>query len=263
MDSEYYCGLPQNQWDILAEQAEEILRDQEYGQHILGLYPAGSRIYGIESSSPSLLCLYVDAVDNLINPFANSPKRFYKEPAGYSDSVIYFTELHSWGKWLHNACSGINVDFILPILPAVQDVFYEDESIGSIISIARDIVSTQNMFTFNEWNMDKVFLQVRAQVVYSFRKSFNPCINPDLGIVIGLDELGVNIPERIMSLDKTIADSYLGISNVNPRSKEIRELEQEYVNYMWTICRPGDSSDVKKQFNLLGKEIANLYRYQL
>jgi hypothetical protein len=263
MNSEYYCGLPQNQWDILAEQAEEILRDQEYGQHILGLYPAGPRIYGIESSSPSLLCLYVDTVDSLIDP-SKSSRRLIKESVGNSDSKIYFSELYDWAKWLFHSITTSSSEALLAMLPIVQDIFYEDESISTIISVAKEmILSSGTPYPDTGVYRDHPALQMRALTIFKLRKTFNPCINKDLGVVIGLDELGVYMPDFILDYDKRIIDAYLCQSSRSTR--EIEDLEEQYINYLFSIC-PSSSQNhdsAIKNYRLLGKEIANLYRYQL
>lgn len=258
MNSEYYCGLPQNQWDILAEQAEELLRDQEYGQHILGLYPAGPRIYGIESSSPSLLCLYVDAVDNLINPASNKVPFYRIETVGTGDSQIIFTELYSWGKWIKDSLQGFSVDTSLSILPAVQDVFYEDESISSVVSIARDLIhDCSNLVDIIKYRS----LQLRALTIYKHKKGFYPCINKDLGVVIGLDELGINIPDSILEIESEIINQYL--INGTTNSKRFISIEQIYVDYLYSICPGENTRAMINKWHILGNEIANLYRYQL
>jgi hypothetical protein len=261
MNSEYYCGLPQNQWDLLAEQAEEILRDQEYGQHILGLYPAGSRIYGIESSSPRLLCLYTDVVDSLINPAStNNSSIFRKEYVGDSNSAIYFIELYSWSKLLRLTCAGSSSNIILPIIPAVQDIFYEDESVSSIISAARDMFDVSSPYLAS--NSKYKALQMRALAIYRHKKVFSPCINKDLGHVVGLDELGIKIPEYILELDKKIIDAYAG-QYQSSRPLGIPQIEELYTDYLATICQVKNYKDIIQRWAILGSEVANLYRYQL
>jgi hypothetical protein len=261
MDSEYYCGLPQNQWDILAEQAEEILRDQEYGQHILGLYPAGPRIYGIESSSPSLLCLYVDAVDSLIDPSKAYRRQLIQESVGNSNSKIYFIELYEWGKWLFDTLTTSGSQVLLPLLPTMQDIFYEDESISNITSIAKETVfSAPTPWPSTGLYREFPALQMRTLTILKFRQTFNPCVNKELGVVIGLDELGLDMPDFILDLDKKIIEASL-----QPSFRLDIKVEEQYIRYLHAVCSNENQShdNVIKYNKLLGKEIANLYRYQL
>jgi hypothetical protein len=52
--NDFYYGLPQEIWDALVLEAEDLLSEEQIGNHIVGLYPAGPRIFGIESASPGL-----------------------------------------------------------------------------------------------------------------------------------------------------------------------------------------------------------------
>ena len=117
LNTEYYCGLPYELWEAIASEAEDLLVEENLGNHLLGVYPAGDRIYGIESSSQGLLCLYIDTIESILDPRLTQDFKLHKYTIGNQNSPVYFVELHDWIRWICQCKYDINHEFSNKFIP--------------------------------------------------------------------------------------------------------------------------------------------------
>lgn len=262
--SEFYCGLPQDQWDILLSTAEDLLRDEDIGTHLVGLYPAGNRIYGIESESPGILCLYVDTVESLINPAFQSgaPTGFKTILHGNSRSPIIFANLFNWVQHiLQRKCTWINSDW-LPIIPFAGHLIYQDNSIDDILRLLHKFMQTQQFLIpigCKQLDYPKDILWIRADAILAKTGKFYPCINPAWDKVHTLDVL--NPPKDILETDLAFRNSIL---NRGPKPEYWQLLRmKEWLQEAAAESRFRDIKWDKQLIEEIGEKVAALYRFTL
>jgi len=219
IDYELYYGLPQVIWDDLYDDIEDLLQEEHLGNHIVGIYPAGNRIYGFESAPPGLMCLYVDSVEPMIDPISN-----YNNRTGFKvfhikngNSPIVMVDFFKWISWMFGPSYDGRYETywryyaLLHAIPFGNHVAYEEESISDIMEACYAglketgfLQQAQNMFTAcNEDNYlaakkkhnDLVpprYLYARAVHVLQTQLSLQPNINKDWDTVI--DNIVFNDP---------------------------------------------------------------------
>lgn len=255
--SEFYYGLPQSIWDNLCCNAEDLLYEEGLGQHIVGIYPAGNRIFGEESHPPGLLCLYMDSVDSLIDPFNNyeNSKTVHQFSVGNSLSPIMFVDIFKWIQWHYRMCATNSNstysplrDGFLHMIPFGRHTVYEDPSISPIIDAVAEF-SIKESYYPKPWNGYKpiVFgpaLPIKEEIIFNrteaiiaSKKVFMPCVNRDWD-------------------EKLILD--------NEKDFECHN-EKFYNDFYWQLIQsnqritPIDS----KKINEVRKMVLDLYRFQL
>jgi len=131
-----YYGLPQEIWDDLCFEAENILQDNELGTHLAAIYPAGNRIYGLEACAPGLFCLYIDSPNSLLDPLRNPSKLFEVFHIKESHSPIIMADLHDWVGWiLNNTTLFTWSDYaFLHMLPFGRHILHQESSIDEILN---------------------------------------------------------------------------------------------------------------------------------
>jgi len=182
---EFYYGLPQEIWNNLCCEAEDLLQAESLGQHILGVYPAGNRIYGIESYSPGLMCLYVDSVESLIDPTS-----CYHKELGFkiyhvldSRSPLYMIDFFKWIKWLTtDQTNDWRMEEFLHVIPFGDHIIYEDDNISPILHLVRQLLICQSFKLYGDGpirNSNKkisyLFTRTYQNLIRTGR--FKPCIN--------------------------------------------------------------------------------------
>lgn len=238
VSTEHYCGLPQELWDSLAAEAEDLLVEEELGNHILGVYPAGYRIYGIESSSQGLLCLYMDTVESLLDPIYNANK-FKRMHIGNQLSPVWFIELHSWVKWIlflygdvtSNKWQCDRVKDYLHLLPAFGDIVYQDTAIDKLMALIQDYIAScmeghrndpmsmcpalKEKEIVSADTMFKYALYYRQNCLWRANRIFNPNMNSDWGDVCDLkttitfaDSLLFKLDDQFQKIIKTNQPAY-------------------------------------------------------
>lgn len=261
--SEFYYGLPQNQWDILLAEAEDLLRDENIGAHLVGLYPAGNRIYGIESESPGILCLYVDVVESLINPIFQSgnPTGFRTIYYGPSRSPIIFANLFNWIRLiLTGQYSWVNEKWIHTI-PFTGDLIYQDNSIDDILELVRQHMFNQKFFMpVNNHELTPIMqaLFYRADAILAVTGKFYPCINPDWDKVCSLETIGA--PAQISEIDRNIRNFMLGRPALVDPATTLQLIT-------WLKNRAAQERQVVitdlSLVNQIGNKVSELYRFIL
>jgi hypothetical protein len=259
--SEFYYGLPQNQWDILLAEAEDLLRDEDIGTHLVGLYPAGNRIYGIESESPGILCLYVDTVESLINPIYRSgnPTGFRTIYHGSARSPIIFANLFEWVQQIiYSKCGWQNKSW-LHMLPFTQ-LIYQDNSIDGILELTYQYQSNLKFYLRQGCISSKdhitEFLYHRADAILTTTGKLHPCINPEWGKVATLDCID-KVAWYVKSTDSRVRNYLLGRGS-QPNLTDIQNATswlEMYTNFK----RDGVVAN-KALAEQIGQEVANLYR---
>jgi hypothetical protein len=253
--SEFYFGLPGDQWDNLLLEAEDLLRDNKLGTHLVGIYPAGDRIYGIESEPPGLLCLYVDSVESLINPsYYDNAKGFHAFSSGLAGSPIMFFDLFKWARSLISGDCGPHINSMAYAIPFGSDVIHQDSSIDGIIEAAYALMVN------NRFNLDRIplcltrsVLRKRTDAILASEHIFRPCINPKWGTVYQFKDPG------IATFDSRLISSLLNSEKPDKGEQDI------LVDYYERITK-GSNLPLRNTYELmnkLGTEVASLYRFQL
>jgi hypothetical protein len=134
--SKFYNGIPEETWNDLLFNAEDLLRDEDLGTHIVGVYPIGSAELE-RPSQPGIMCLYIDSVDSLLDPSSFPRNSTIKHDTTGS---IYMWDLYYWTRIII-----IHSPHVFdPIIKApFNDIIHEDESISSIIYTAREFLNNR------------------------------------------------------------------------------------------------------------------------
>jgi len=251
--NEYYYGLPQRIWDDLCFEAEDLLYNEKLGNHLVGLYPAGTRIYGIDSSPPGLLGLYVDSIESILDPFYEA--KIYEYNVGHAMSPIVMIELQHWIRMIHK----IGPNALIPCFH--KDVIHQDESISSLIEAARKSLIA---FGYPEQTGRKDtgnWLFARAKYILLKTGRFCPLVNPDWGEVISLNSI-TNNKELLES------DEYLIEEAITNKTLDIREV----VDYIKTLQTEfgaftseglATTQECLQSKKVLSQEVINFYRFML
>ena len=260
-DSEYYYGLPQEIWDRLVLETEDLLSEEQIGNHIVGLYPAGPRIYGIESASPGLLCLYIDAAEAILDPFIPIHDTVSKHIKGWNCksykigenlNEIYFIELHDWIEHFIKLYLGLddvmNKD-LFSLIPLCSDVIYQSESINKIISLCTKIIKNFSPNLRQEYiccchinDKTKDILLLRTLHIWEKEKIFCPNINKAWGQVFNIEPplsmIGddKNFIKDVLNGNRTSYPNYLHFLayELNTRQalvSDFQELRQETISF--------------------------------
>jgi hypothetical protein len=248
---DFYYGLPQSLWDDLSCLAEENLEKEIcFSAHMLGLYPYGPRLYGKESESPGLLCLYLDSsINKFFDPFIKEriiePERIVVKT---DNSFIYYIDLWSWLVKLD-----CKVDMI-HMVPCLGDILHEDSSIQEIISLSRDLISVGPVKRNCTWTEEKNLLSspynLRTSLVFAQEKLFRPCVKDEWDSVYKFGAL----PEEIRLIDNKV----LG------QEKLSQEELNKYRTYVFSMLDKIDYSDSWwKTRSELQKEVIKYFRFQL
>lgn len=272
-ESEFYYGLPEVLWNNLMVQAEDLLRDEGLGNHIVGIYPAGERIYGIESGVEGIMCLYVDTVESLINPLFKStnPDGFKVYKVNTYLSPIIMVNLFDWVKWIATYTEDKTPEecwkqhAFLHVIP-FGPVFYQDNSIDEILEAARKyLVATrftkETIFNSADDGKDQIFgpnlLFRRADCLLACTGKFNPNVNTDWGPVLDIGTITQD--KNIIKLDEACRTKTLGNIKIN--------FHEDLEVYRWYMDMTS-----RNRMNLitcndlvddLGKATERLYRFQL
>ena len=269
-NNEYYCGLPEILWDQLNLEAEDLFIEEEIGSHILGVYPAGSRIYGIESSSQGLFYLYVDTIESLINPNNKKNKRFKKYTVGNQNSPVYFMELYKWAEWLILENDPNWKRNFFDLIPTYHDIVYQDNNIDSIIAAAQGLANNNIVKIASEpWptcpgaqtkvskrELLNYSLYLRTVVIQKTHRQFCPNINPEWDKVISLSNMG----EKLSQIDKQIITAVVNNTDIDYIDFNT------YIDTLKQIISSNIETNKEKNYKMkeeLGKQIASFYRYQL
>jgi hypothetical protein len=260
MREKLYYGQPQFLWDDLCARAEELLHEYQLGTHLVAAYPAGNRIYGLESYPPGIFCLYVDSVEALINPLSNYHQQlgFKTFHVGTGHSPIIMADIFKWVQWLHTREHDKRAKELLHIIPFGQHVIHEDPSISEIIKACYQGMKEVNFQIYNKENMSPkdTFLYHRAMNILQYTGKFFPNINPEWDQVVdGAVLKALLYKDKLYNLDKEIREIILE----NNQSKDL------YDN-PWP--RPPLGPIIKESFGLdsheaISKAVMDFYRFQL
>jgi len=241
--TEFYYGLPQKTWDNLCCKAEDLLYERKLGQHIVGLYPAGNRIFGDKSSPPELMCLYMDSVEPLIDPFSNYHDKDMVKciSFGKNSNSIIFVDFFKWVTWMIElSMYSVPVCWrrkkLIHAIPFGRHIIHEDNSITSIIETIAE-VSIKGTYSANfQYVYNKEMLFLRAEAIIASKKVFMPCINKEWD-------------EKL-----TLENEDLYMYNVH----KLRSFYEEIIK----SNQPIESPDEEK-IKIIRKMVMDLYRYQM
>jgi hypothetical protein len=262
ISNDFYCGIPQELWNNLLMEAEDIFNEEEIGTHILGIYPAGNRIYGCESSSEGLLCLYINTVDTILDPISIKKEYFYN--IGLQNSPVWFIELREWIKWLLKDVYGLNKklkttskqDNLFHLIPSLEDDFYKDNSINKIIYHVQELnhFCQESYFIPSPYcSEQKIYdlLSARTRLIWAAHKTYCPNINKKWGDVFNLNN---NIDNDFI---KMILDNNRDIDIID---KYFKYLYQYTYKTKLKNINKNHFKDEKYHSLKLREEIVKLYR---
>ena len=254
--SKLYCGVHEDIWNNLLLKAEDLLRDEGLGAHLVGIYPSGKRIYGTRSGVENLMCLYVDSVESLINPVAPTRKCEVFTVDKDRRQIVMFN-LFWWVHWvIHGPSDWKTLDFLHAI--PFGDVIDQDESIADIIDTARKLLIIKRFASpmFGGSPTLSSILAKRTQLILSATGRFAPCINPEYAQVFMLDNLSA--PKRIKQLDTHLREDMLaGAEPIHI----LNELDMWYRDM--THYYESQAKHCKTTAKQLGELTEKLYRFQL
>jgi len=208
-------------------EAEDLLSEEDLGSHILGIYPAGTRTFGIESASPTIICLYVDTIDSILNPSIHERKTWRKYHVGENLNAIYMVELHEWACSIATDTSKISYAqqydqfmdaALLKYAPGLHDALYQSSSIDEIIASAEDVLEYKRLnrqLDIPAWRCDSKVLEdvlaLRTLYIYTKTGMYCPNINPNWGDVVYLQSFEANglYANEIIELDMELIDCAL------------------------------------------------------
>lgn len=229
-----YLGISNKEWVFIAEEAESILIDKEIGQHIIGIYPSGNRIFGDINAAPEIICVYLDTPHRLLDPFASNVIEGYH--VTQNGHKILFCELFSWVKFLGIVTTNSNNDMIrnfVHLIPIMLEAQYEDDQLSIIASSAGDylekcgwdIPQIQASKEINEEsdieNIIKDACYLRTRYILKTQNIFAPCMNADWDTVEKLT--GVK-DQRILETDEQLC-TYMN------SNKDISLVVRKDINY--------------------------------
>lgn len=223
---EFYFGLPQDQWDNLIFKAEDLLRDEELGVHLVGIYPAGGRTFGIESESESIMCIYIDSVESIINPYPMKKQFVWR---GLNMSSILMIELREWARQIIS--NDLDLTYrMMHAVPFGRHVFHQENIIDPILDIAHDIEKLRKFHRHYRYGRFNNY-ELRALAILSKDLEFSPCTNIEWDTV------------HPMPTDWTDEQYILEINRNIP-------------------CQI-DGNKLSKLHKELGKRVVDIYRFQL
>lgn len=269
LHSAYYLGLPDEIWQDLLSETEEMLSEEEIGIHILGVYPSGSRIFGIESSSPQFICLYIDVADHLLNPYydINIDTKFLYYTLKIDNSSVLYIDLYSWIKWiLVEERYKYKDKYIqmLDIIPCNQDIIYQDPVINNLIELVKKFTDSFRYILDRGPVCNKIYEENLQCVLYT-RTMYNiissgrfiPNMNKEFGEVLSLNK---DIDKEILTLDYVLKDSICQNKKIDVSSlmKYSDKLRIEAINK-----KKKSKTNKEKLKKEIGKEVAKIYKFIL
>lgn len=263
MDNHMFYGIPQSIWDNLCEEAEEILYNEELGTHLVGVYPAGNRIFGIESQSPGLMCLYVDHVEPMIDPLSSYHQEdgFKCFSIGHSFSPIVMVDLFKWIKWLFSP-QGTQLwrkYSFLDVIPFGKHVIHEEPSISEIMKLCwRGLKETNfnsKYYIYEEppigFNKNR-YLYNRTTMLLKQRKEFVPNINKEWDYV-------ASFGKEFNQIDTAARKQLLNTTTMQETINCIKFLTATGNIYHWS-----ETKELTKQTkDKITKAVTDFYRFQL
>lgn len=245
-----YYGLPQSVWSGLCDRAEEIFYEEAIGQVILGIYPSGNRIFGIEAEAPHLLCLYLDSEEDILNPLKKNLVRSL--PTGDSSSYIHFEDLWHWISRFNQ--KSIDIDCLIP---CYHDAVYEEGLIEEVLAATRSYL--ESLRSYSSYTSPHV-LGNRTLFLFQREGVFVPNINPDWDKTLILE-----IDEEIEKMDLQIREHFLG--EITIPEDFLTVLSDIYNDTLSEIYKKtsapfyrSNADQISQRFGALGKTVSSFYR---
>lgn len=272
MHEEFYYGQPQFTWDNLCDEAEDLLHEEQLGSHIVAIYPAGNRIYGLESYPPSIFCLYVDSVEALIDPISkyHSQCGFKTFISSNNSSTIIMADIFKWVKWICSMHFDWRVNAFLHAIPFGQHMILEDSSISNIMEACHKAMKEINFLlvpfgceagdvilkTQEYNNISPIpYLYNRAMTILYHTGKFLPNINPNWDKVVEANMFGINLDTRQKTYDLLRTEEILDGSMEYNHTDSMLSIGNAYPYVLKTI-----HPSTKKE---ISRAVMDFYRFQL
>lgn len=230
-----YLGLPERYWKELTTEIEEILIEEEIGQYILGLYPSGDRVFGLEQGPVEMFCLYINSIDDILDPFRSSQKPKVLESRNASCRFV-FQEFWSWIQDIKNSLNFTH------FLVSFYDSLSEEDSIVPIINLIQNLLE-KNQINYYENTKAIHFLEEKAISTFYRTGQFVPNINPKFGEAITDSKIQNLVNKKINNEHISFIDKIPFLS------------EYSFITKL--------SSSYQENLDQISKETIKFYRYFL
>lgn len=233
-----YYGLPESIWYDYLKQVEDKFYEEDIGQWILGIYPTGNRIFGLEQEDPGLLCLYTDSESNILNPLNNIEESKISY-FSHSGSFVKFIDLWTWVTNFSKPLKSLD-----QLIPCFSDSFFEEEMFEPILEAIYNFITNNTI----KWETTEP-LVARTFYLLNNTKNFNPNINSEWGKVSLFNNLNF-----ISSKDAEIREHLLNNRYINP------SWAWSYIDLLQRQEIKEKSFNYNKDLQEIGKRTSNFYR---
>ena len=258
--NQLFYGLPNSIWDDLCAKAEDLLHEKGIGQHVLGLYSMGPRMYGLEYAAPEILCVYLDTPEKFLNPLLRGTVQdrqpyFTVTPGG---NTIHFMDIYEWIQKIYLE-SFNRKDRFFDVVPVGAPAFYVDDNMLGITSLINDYFTSCKYASFLKTGFipyKERILQTRTSYIMSQTGIYSPCINLDWDNVISLP----SVPKKIRDLDKQLCSQILNNESM------LSPNECEYITYLDNrVLHTAENVSYVDEAPLkeAAKIVEEMYRFQL
>lgn len=244
-----YLGIPQEEWDSLAAQAEDVMLAKGYGQHILGTYPAGPRIFGSTKVEPRLLVIIVDEPSRHFNPFTC-------DRAPVTEGPLYFMDLHEWVRSLE--CGVHDLDEpscgFPHAIPILGPPHYEDPQLTEITHLAQTYLQARNWDCALDlpciWTAAPY---LRTRYILGATGQFIPCLNRNWDTV----EPMPNLPEEHSQADDALVQCISSEQELSDNQK--REISLYCSWLRKRLIKQRHWKEAKEEEQQLGEAVKRFY----
>ena len=247
-----YLGADQAEWNVLMDEAEDLMNELEKGQHIIGVFPCGDRVYGFENARLGITALTIDSPHKLLDPGISHFCSRSQYSIGRNGYVTYL-DLFDWAVQLLG--QGASENHYL-----FGDNLYEDISISTILDLAREFSSLNREYFIPYFQRSSGTVHLlRHHLSFYAYDIYIPNLNKNWG------EVGENLPwlskedcpPSIKEIDQELIQS---ISTNKPMPSAHKEIYYQYL--MENLVKAQDKMDEKKKeivASCFRSEIQKLY----
>ena len=262
-----YLGTSNEEWTFMAEEAESLLIDREIGQHVIGLYPSGDRIFGDMDAVPEVMCMYMDTPHKLLDPFADHDIEGYH--VTQNGHKILFCDLFAWVKMLGRMSTATHDTMarkFIHLIPTMLSAQYEDEQLSIITATAGDYLQEcgwdNPQLLASKAIKDEADIQVlindacylRARYILKTQGVFAPCINTDWDTVETLEDIK---DSKIIEVDQQLVE-YMSDPNGTIERSELNNYRQELIKAFYPVITTDAKQEKSRLSHLMKSYLLSL-----
>jgi hypothetical protein len=259
-----YLDIPDQEWNVLLSEVEELLTEAEIGSHLLGAYPYGDRIFGDQSGAPGILCLYLDEPASLLDPCRKEVGLAKRLSIGAGCGPAIFISLYDWAK---EVCTGRDEAFrrnLFHLIPPMTAPLYENPQLTIMMDLAREYLHTVRWgqpALPKEKEEHLYAAHLRALLILYHTDTFAPCLNKTwCEDILPLKDAWLEEPLLTQEADRLL------LSRMSDETKEVPDSDIVMLNnhleisiYRAVISNQKDRAGEKEKA-ALGQAVCQLYR---